>query len=38
VALQRNVELPQLRQDPHHAEACVQQTGSSVTQRHSLLV
>ena len=34
----RNLHLPQLRADPHHAEACVQQTGASVTQRHNLLV
>ena len=34
----RNLHLPQLRTGPHHAEACVQQTGASVTQRHNLLV
>jgi hypothetical protein len=30
----RNKNLPQLKQDPHHAEACLQQTGTSVTERH----
>jgi hypothetical protein len=29
----RNRDLPQLKQDPHHAEACLQQTGTSVTER-----
>ncbi len=34
----RNVELPQLRCDPHHSEACLQQTAASVTARPNLLV
>jgi hypothetical protein len=34
----RNTELPQLKCDPHHAEACVAQTATSVTQRHNGVV
>jgi hypothetical protein len=34
----RNLELPQLRRDPHHAEACTQHTSVSVTQRHNMIV
>jgi len=34
----RNSELPQLRLDPHHAEAYVKHAGAIVTQRHNMLV
>ena len=34
----RNLELPQLKVDPHHAEACLQQTGTTATQRHNMIV
>ncbi len=34
----RNTELPELKRDPHHAEACVRHTGASVTERHNGIV